>query len=223
MKRILSAIAVLFAAMVFAVTASAQKPRVGVLVGFTSSNADVSQFDASSVSLYHAGLAFNFPLGIGFAIQPQLLYQVKGASLDEIHTVQDIGSQSMDLKVGYFELPVQVQWGPDLVAFRPYAFLEPFIVLGVNMTSDYTANGKVLDEVSNAFKDVNMSRFEYGLGLGGGLEIWRLQLSLKYFWNFGSLSSDGHKVDSPIGRTVTEAFKNKKNFNGLTLSAALFF
>ena len=94
MKRILSAIAVVSAAMVFAVTASAQKPRVGVLVGFTSSNADVSQFDASSVSLYHAGLAFNFPVGVGFAIQPQLLYQVKGASLDEIHTVQDVSSQS---------------------------------------------------------------------------------------------------------------------------------
>ena len=104
--------------------------------------------------------------------------------------------------------------------YNPEDALRPQVLRNFE---DYSAEGKVLDKVSNAFKDVNMSRFEYGLGLGGGLEIWRLQLSLKYFWNFGSLSSDGHKVDSPIGRTVTEAFKEKKNFNGLTLSAALFF
>lgn len=223
MKRILSAVAVI-AAMALAVNAGAQKPRAGVLAGFTSSNANVSEFDASSVSLYHAGVAFNFPLGQGFAVQPQLTYQVKGTTLDQIHSLQDVGSQSMDLKVGYAEIPVQIQWGPDLMAFRPYVFAEQFIGFAVNMTSDYSADQTQLEKLSNQFKDASMSRFEYGLGLGAGVDVWRLQVSARYFWNFGSLASDDDQVNtSLIGHTVQDAFKEKKHFNGLAVSVALFF
>lgn len=103
-KKIL---AIVLAAMSLALTVGAQ-PRMGVLAGFTSSKASVSEFEASSVSLYHAGVAFNFPLGVGFAVQPQLTYQVKGTSLDQIHSLADVSAQDMNLKVGYVEIPVQI-------------------------------------------------------------------------------------------------------------------
>ena len=219
-NRIISVVAALLATVAVVQAQS----RVGVLAGLTSSSANVAEFKASSVSQYHLGVAFHFPVGVGFAIQPQVLYQVKGTSIDQIHSVQDISSQKMDVKVGYVELPVQIQWGPDLMAFRPYAFAEPFIGFGVNMKSEYSADKKVLETVTNAFKDADLSRFEYGLGLGAGLEAWRMQLSLKYFWNFGSLSSEAGKVDTRyIGQTVRDAFKDKRNFNGMMLSLAYFF
>ena len=214
---------IVLVAMTLALTAGAQ-PRMGVLAGFTSSKASVSEFEASTVSLYHAGVAFNFPLGMGFAIQPQLTYQVKGTSLDQINSVQDIDVQDMDLKVGYVEAPVQIQWGPDLLAFRPYVFAEPFIGIGVNMHSKYAAGETVLERLSNQFKNADLRRFEYGLGLGFGVDFWRMQLSGRYFWNFGSLSADGGTVDSEyIGNTVKSAFKDKRNFNGMSVSLAYFF
>ena len=216
-------ITIVLAAMALALTAQAQ-PRMGVLAGFTSSKASVSEFEASSVSLYHAGVAFNFPLGLGFAIQPQLTYQVKGTSLDKIGVAKEAPEQDMDLKVGYVEIPVQFQWGPDLMAFRPYVLAEPFIGFGVNMQSELNAGETTLEKLSNKFKDADMSRFEYGLGLGAGLDVWRLQFSFRYFWNFGSLSRDGGTVDSKyIGETVKSAFKDKKNFNGMAFSLAFFF
>ncbi|MBR1405397.1 MAG: PorT family protein [Bacteroidales bacterium] len=219
-KKIL---AIVLAAMSLALTVGAQ-PRMGVLAGFTSSKASVSEFEASSVSLYHAGVAFNFPLGVGFAVQPQLTYQVKGTSLDQIHSLADVSAQDMNLKVGYVEIPVQIQYGVDLMAFRPYVFAEPFIGFGINMTSKYSADDSVLEKLTNEFKDADLRRFEYGLGFGAGIDVWRLQLSAKYFWNFGKLSADGGTVDSQyIGETVRTAFREKKNFNGLAVSLAYFF
>ena len=60
----------------------------------------------------------------------------------------------------------------------------------------------------------------YGLGLGGGLEIWKIQLVCRYNWNFGSLLNQANKND------VFAMFRkelNDKNFGGVTLSVAFLF
>ena len=60
---------------------------------------------------------------------------------------------------------------------------------------------------------------EYGLSLGAGLEIWKLQVSAKYFWNFGSVyNSDVAKTGETIGGVL-----DGNNFNGVAVSVALFF
>jgi hypothetical protein len=92
------------------------------------------------------------------------------------------------------------------------------------MSSKYSAEDTVLEKMSNQFKDADLRRFEYGLGLGIGIDFWRMQLTGRYFWNFGSLSADGGTVDSEyIGDTVRSAFKDKKHFNGMSVSLAYFF
>ena len=126
MKKFVFAVAVV-AAMVFCTDASAQRynsARVGLMGGFTSSSTSIKNMDSKSVSLYHVGLTAEIPLLGGFAIQPALLYQVKGMSADKFNSSsisESLGS--FETKVGYLEVPVQVQWGLDLLAFRPYVFL----------------------------------------------------------------------------------------------------
>ncbi len=208
-----------FAVMTF-FTASAQgigSSRFGAVGGFTSSSADVDVLSAESYSLYHAGVAFQLHLGAGFCIQPELLYQVKGVQLSSALT-GEVDGPALDLKskVGYLELPVQLQWGPDLLAFRPYVFAEPFVGYAVNL------NTKVGTLESKDFRKAAVDRLEYGLGLGAGIEFWRLQVSARYFWNFGSLYSESGEVDA-IGQTVKTAFTEGKNFNGVSVSAAFFF
>ena len=93
---------------------------------------------------------------------------------------------------------------------------EPFVGFALNSKT-----------VSAGVKETNLaksalSKMEYGLGLGGGVELWRLQVSARYYWNFGSLCDSSGEV-TPIGQEVRAAFKNGKNFNGFSLSAALFF
>lgn len=107
MKKFVFAAAVV-AAMVFCTDASAQRynsARVGLMGGFTSSSASIKNMDSKSVSLYHVGLTAEIPLFGGFAIQPGLLYQVKGMSADKFNSSsisESLGS--FETKVGYLEV-----------------------------------------------------------------------------------------------------------------------
>lgn len=222
MKKLVFAAAVV-AATVFCTDASAQRynsARVGLMGGFTSSSTSIKNMDSKSVSLYHVGLTAEIPLLGGFAIQPGLLYQVKGMSADKFNSStisESLGS--FETKVGYLEVPVQVQWGLDLLAFRPYVLAEPFVGFRLGQST----KGEAADKLK--LKD-NLKKVEYGLGVGAGVDVWRLQLSVKYFWNFGKIYDKDGNV-GPIGDTVKDAVKdavnNGNNFNGVMVSAAFFF
>ncbi len=212
MRKSLFAV-VLAVALLFGTDAFAQRytsSRVGVMGGFTSSAAKIKDVDTKSVSLYHIGLTAAFPVGGGFSIQPSILYQVKGASADNLGdmTVSDLG-KSFETKVGYLEVPVQIQWGPDLMLFRPYVFAEPFVGYKISSSNNETAK---------VFKD-ELKKVEYGLGLGAGIDVWRLQISAKYFWNFGKIYETGDTAES----TIRDAVNNGNNFNGIMASVAFFF
>ncbi len=212
MKKTL-VLAAFVVAIVFCPAAAAGSflsPRVGVMGGFTSSSTSIKNVDNKSVSLYHVGLTAEIPLLGGFAVQPSVLYQVKGLSADKwgsSNISETVGS--FETKVGYLEVPVQIQWGPDLLLFRPYVFAEPFAGYRLGQSS----KGVFADGLKESLK-----KFEYGLGLGAGLEIWKLQVSFKYFWNFGDIySTGGNLVDS-----TKDAVKGK-SFNGIMVSVAVFF
>lgn len=220
MKKLVFAAAIV-AATVFCTDASAQRynsARVGLMGGFTSSSTSIKDADSKSVSLYHIGVTAEIPLLGGFAIQPGLLYQVKGVSADKFNSIPISKSlESFETKVGYLEVPVQVQWGLDLLAFRPYVFAEPFVGFRLGQST----KGEVADKLKDSLKKV-----EYGLGVGAGVDVWRLQLSVKYFWNFGKIYDKDGNV-GPIGETVSDKVKdavnNGNNFNGVMVSAAFFF
>lgn len=225
MKRIIT-LSVL--SLLVCIGSASGQTRFGIMAGCTSSSSDasLSNFSTKNVSLYHAGITMEIPIAVGLSIQPSVIYQVKGTTLDEVTS----GTKaSFDTKVGYVEVPVDIQWGPDLLVFRPYVFAEPFIGFGVtNKTSTKAGTSDDVVSVSETLQDkwqeANIRRWEYGLGLGGGIDIWKLQLSARYFWNFGPLSDDDGNVDTDaVANTVKDAFKNDKNFNGVCLTAVLFF
>lgn len=220
MKKLVFAAAIV-AATAFCTDASAQRynsARVGLMGGFTSSSTSIKNADSKSVSLYHIGVTAEIPLLGGFAIQPGLLYQVKGMSADKFNSSsisESLGS--FETKVGYLEVPVQVQWGLDLLAFRPYVFAEPFVGFRVGQNTKGEVAGKLKDD---------LKKVEYGLGLGAGVDVWRFQLSVKYFWNFGKIyDKDGNvgPIVDNAKNVIKDAVNNGNNFNGVMVSAAFFF
>ena len=218
MKKLL--ISVLVALTMFGANAGAQV-RFGILGGFTSSSSKVSDIDASSISLYHAG----FTVKAVF-----LLYQMKGTSMEnyeKLPLAEAVGLTKVETKVGYLELPVQLQYGLDLLVMRPYLFAEPFVGYAVNLNNDAKGLNAVAEQakaIKNDFKESNFNRFEYGLGVGAGVDLGSLQLSLKYFWNFGSLAEkDEVPNGSDITKAITKAIKDKQSFNGISISLAYFF
>ena len=154
---------------------------------------------------FHAGILYKIDLPSGFGIQPELLYIQKGGTLSEVQTESsahtDLGNGG-DFKMHYLQLPVNIQWGIDLVLFRPFLMVSPFLSYQISKESN--------------IKDLawDTEKLGYGIGLGAGLDIWKFQVSGKYNWDLGKASE--FKWDG------TKTFKGGKN-RGFELSLAFIF
>lgn len=198
---------VIVASLLIAVSAHAQ---LGIVAGITSSKAtiDAALSDVQNVTQYHVGLTYKIDLGL-IAIQPALIYNVKGAKVSEFKALGDIAS--FDYKNGYLELPVQVQAGLNLGVARIYAIAEPFIGYAIT-NSTQSSNGNKIDIKWNEVKN----KLEYGIGVGAGVELIKhVQISARYFWNLGN-------VEKVAIATVTDAVSNKAA-NGIVASVTLLF
>lgn len=190
--------------------------RLGVKGGLNFSA--LSDIDIQSLNgtinkstAYHAGIALQVkvPL-IGLAIQPELLYSSRRAMVD--YAPQDAPKTDVDLRMDYLELPVNLQVGLDLILLRPYLQISPFV--GYIVSQKIEGSTDSFPKID--WKDLN--RFNYGLGIGGGIDIWKLQVSFKYNWSFGSIGD----MDSLSETFEAERIMNGK-FNGVELSLAYFF
>ena len=196
MKRILTVIAL--CVMTFWSSQTLRAGDFGIIggAGFTS----IKNISPDVATGYHAGLTYKFNLPFGFAIQPSLLYHVKASASGP--KVADAA-----FKAGYVELPVSFQWGPDLLLFRPFVDVSPFI--GYGFTHDMASRDWE-----------SLKKLEYGMGLGAGLEVWKLQIVCRYNWNFGPILNQDDYVNFDI---IPDAGFGKNNFRGVTLSLALLF
>ena len=135
--------------------------------GWNYSKSDVKDIKDGH-SGWQVGVGFQTEAAMGFSFQPELLYKVDGLKF----------SDGANLRLSHLEVPLNVQWGPDLLIARPFVFAGPFV--GYN----FKPSGKGISE-----EEVNaLRRFEWGVGIGLGINIWKLQVAGKYNWNFGSFA-----------------------------------
>ena len=216
MKKIL-AVAALFASM-----AVANAQQFGVIGGMTSSRLDTSEeVNAKNMTLYHAGVVYKADLGAGFALQPMLTYQVKGADMER--EFSDI-NKVVKSKTGFAELSLGLQWGIDLLAFRPFVFAEPFVgyMLTGNESFSLAGSSVSIDSIDNAINDAK-NKLEYGFGLGAGLEITsHIQLSCQVFQNLGKLYDQG-QFDTGALEGIKPSYEKIKNYQGIKFSLAILF
>lgn len=202
MKRFLMVAFVSLVTLICSVGTAAQN-RFVVSGGLNFSTSNVKDISKETMTQYHAGIGYKWDMGLGFAFQPSLLYSVKGAAAGD-----DISS--VDFSVGYLEFMPSFQWGPDLLLFRPYLDLSPYVGYGLSTKAS-------LPE----FKDA-LNKFEYGVGLGVGIEIWRLQIVGRYNWNFGTIASTVKGEGALNNSSIQEAF-GESNLGGITLTASILF
>ena len=223
MKRFLTILALVFA------TATVANAQIGIIGGFTSSkaNADLNNLkgELKNVSLYHAGVAYKVELGNFFVLQPQLAYQVKGTTLDETIKGTDIDINSFQTKTGFVELSLGLQAGVDLMAFRPFALVEPFVGYAVTGTENFAdADGKyTVDTFSKGINEAK-NKLEYGFGVGGGVELLNhVQVSVQWFMNLGKLYDNDKLVADPATAIASADLKNLSNYQGIKVTVGLFF
>lgn len=193
MKRLI----VVLAALSVAFSASA---RGGFLIkaGLSSSNMDLNRDVATVISEdvlggaafdnltgYHIGAGYRTGTWSGLRFQPEVIYNLRGTRVDDVTS----------WKMGYLEVPLNLQWGLDLIVLRPFIQVAPTIGYDfMNVTSD-TASGKALGNVT-----LDANRLEYGISVGGGIDLLNmLQFSVNYNWNFGSVANLSEYKDQIAG------------------------
>ena len=148
----------------------------GIKAGLNYTSFDISNdvgVEIRSSSGFHAGIAYKVkvPL-IGLSFQPELLYSQKNFDIDE-------GTGTHSYKISYAEVPLNIQMGINLLLFRPFVFASPYVSYAISKGGEFSS----VDWDS-------LNRLDYGVGLGAGVELWKLQVSGKYNWSMKKLNSN---------------------------------
>lgn len=218
MKKLFAIIAV---AMASVMVANAQ---IGVVAGLGSSTTELNQEDwlsnLNGVNDYHVGLALKLPLPLGFAIQPELLYHIKGPDAGKmVNDGEEVSGDSFDFTTGTAQLNVGVQWGIDLVAFRPFVQAKPYVGYVVNANT-----AKELSEDQEAFLNDAKNALTYGFSVGAGLDLLEhFQLSVELFKNLGSLFNENGDVNASTSDIETSKLTDINNYGGIKVTLGFFF
>ena len=163
MKKLLF---IAIACMLFVTTSQAQI-RFGVKAGatfskFNWSSSVVDMYENNSATGFQAGIMTRIQIPIvGIAIQPELLYTSSGND----------GS-----KLGYFQVPVNLQWGFDLKVVRPFIQAGPYWGFAVKKPKEW-----------ENWDGIN--RTDWGVGVGAGIDILNhLHIAFKYDWGLSNLN-----------------------------------
>jgi len=234
MKKVIAIIAIAIASM------SIAHAQFGIVGGFTSSSTTINTEDwkanLENISLYHVGLTYKVDLGLGLAIQPSLTYEMKGATLNEdIASVGEVVevSKTINTKTGFAEFGLDLQWGPDLVAFRPFIFASPFIGYMISQEESSEIEGTVTgtsaaswdNDKAKAWAEEAKNKLEYGFGIGVGVDVMKfVQLKAQYYMNLGNLYNEGQVVNAKdVWSQVKDSYGNVENYNGIKVSLAILF
>lgn len=225
MKRVLSFITVCAVALSISFSANAQV-KFGVKGGLNLTNLSGSLVEdvkgaLSTYTGFHAGVALQVGLPFGLAIQPEVLYTQSGVKLskDLVPSLSNVGDVLAKLSVGSVQVPVAIQWGIKLGPVKPFVQAVPYVSFPVVKNLDLSAfNMNVNENLDNIFGSL-----DYGVGLGAGLDIWKIQASVKYNWALGKLVDAS---DMTVGEVVVKEIVDEIRgaaLSGLEVSVALFF
>ena len=151
---------------------------------------------------FHVGALYKIQIPLtGFAIQPELVYTQSESKLNAGNN-----TDACDFKLSQLQLAASLQWGLDLVLLHPYLQVAPYV-------GYVTSN-------SPSIKDIKweMDELRYGVGLGAGIDVWKLQVSGKYVWDLGKASEFG-SGKLGVGSGLLKGKKDK----GFQLSVAYLF
>ena len=209
MKRIISIIAVILAT---AAMASA-KSGFGVTAGLNFNATTVKDVQTDARAGWSAGVTYQVGLPLGFSLQPSLMYMQQSGGVE--FSKSSLLDASLIQTVGSLVLPVSIQWGPDLIVARPFVDVTPYV--------GYALSNKIKSSVAGLIDGSNVvegeQTLDYGVGLGAGINVWKLQAVVRYNWNFGAMGNfkDFTKID--LGDLKTD----NQTFGGISVNVAFFF
>ena len=114
--------------------------------------------------------------------------------------------------VGSVNVPVSVQWGPNLIVARPFLDITPYV--------GYTLSNNVKTVVGDVKSIVKGEKsVDYGIGLGGGINVWKLQAIVRYNWSFGTMGD----ISGFANLNLEDVIKKDRVYGGISVNVAYFF
>lgn len=125
---------------------------------------DLDEIRFASITGWHAGVGYQTGTLMGFSLQPEFLYQRSGFTAKGLEGDDQVRTDNL-------QVIANIQWGVELVIFRPFLFVAPFASYNVSQRSDF----------------LDLKKWDYGLGAGIGFDIGSVQVTGKYNWAFGGV------------------------------------
>jgi len=133
-------------------------------VNFTNFDYKDTQLKIDNATGWQAGVLLHAEDPVtGFGIQPELLYTVVNGNVDQ-------SSNS----IHYFNVPVNLYKGFDLIGIRPYLEAGPYFSYALHFV------GEVFES--------RINKFDWGIGLGAGVGINKLLIGARYSWGLQDVS-----------------------------------
>ena len=139
-----------------------------------------------------AGVSFRAIWPKGFVLQPEILYSQKGCVF--------VG-HGINYGIDYLEVPVMAMYRLHLADIKPFVFVAPYGAYAIKISEKDFITG------DDTFSD-QINKYDFGFGIGGGLDVWRAQVSLRYSYGFAQIVKD-----------ETHPIRN----NVFTVAASFFF
>jgi hypothetical protein len=132
---------------------------------------------------FHVGVVGEYPLNPNFAIETGLLLNSKGYRLQNNSSYESKGSTNLL----YLDVPVSLKARHAVGGITVYGTAGPYIGMGLSgklryETNDYDGTRKGTQKLNWGSDPANadLKRLDYGLTIGGGVEVRSFQVGLVY-------------------------------------------
>ena len=205
---------VIIAAVLVTSVAASAKGGFGVTAGINTNSTKVQDIQTAPRTGYNFGLTYSLDLPLGFSVQPSVVYTHKSANLSitGLGVLDALVSNKVFQNVGSLNVPVSVQWGPNLIVARPFLDITPYI--GYTVSNNIKGMAGDVKSVLEGEKSL-----DYGVGLGGGINVWKLQAIVRYNWSFGTMGNLEGFTELELGDLKTA----DRVYGGISVNLAYFF
>ena len=156
--------------------------RYGVVAGqnvATIKSSSGSSFDV--ITGFMGGIAAQVAWPKGFVLQPELLYSQKGCIFSESGLRYDID---------YAEVPVKLMYRLHMAEVKPFAFVAPYAAYAFRIAESF--------DFADDAPAYDIGRFDLGIGVGGGFDVWKVQVCFKYSWGFLQVANETFPIRNSV-------------------------
>ena len=205
---------IIVAAVLVSSFAASAKGGLGVTAGFNTNSTKVQDIQTAPRTGFNVGVTYSLNLPLGFSLQPSVVYSHKSANLNltGVGILDAVLNDKVFQNVGSVNVPVSVQWGPNLIIARPFLDITPYV--GYTLSNTIKGMAGDLQGVLQGEKSL-----DYGVGLGGGLHVWKLQAIVRYNWSFGTMGN----LNGFTELELDDVKNANRVYGGLSVNLAYFF